>query len=147
MEKKVSQRVVIGAVIFNKSGKILILQRNSDETVYPDMWELPSGKREFLEESLVCLKREVKEEAGLDVEPIMPFSVFDYKIEKPDEIRDSTQINFLVSVLDENALKLSEEHQKSAWISEEEIENYNLTDSTKTTIKEAFKTSAKLGLK
>jgi 8-oxo-dGTP diphosphatase len=130
------QKIVLGGVVI-KDGKILILQRHEDEDVYPNMWELPNGKREPLEPSETSLIREVREETGLDVKIIMPFSVFDYQIEKPDEIRDSTQINFLVAPLSDNII-LSEEHQSFAWITKEEIDKYELSEATKGVIKKAF---------
>jgi 8-oxo-dGTP diphosphatase len=134
--KKIVQKIVLGGVVI-KDGKILILQRHKDEDVYPNMWELPSGKREPLEPSETSLIREVREETGLDVKIIMPFSVFDYQIEKPDEIRDATQINFLVTPLSDNII-LSDEHQSFAWIAKEEIDKYELTEATKGVIKKAF---------
>jgi 8-oxo-dGTP diphosphatase len=134
--KKIVQKIVLGGVVI-KDGKILILQRHKDEDVYPNMWELPSGKREPLEPSETSLIREVREETGLDVKIIMPFSVFDYQIEKPDEIRDSTQINFLVTPVSNNVV-LSEEHQAFAWITKDEIDQYELTEATKGVIKKAF---------
>lgn len=141
--KKIVQRIILGAVV-SKDGKILILQRHKDEDVYPGMWELPSGKREFLESSEKSLTREVREEAGLDIRIIMPFSVFDYQIEKPDEIRDSTQINFLVTPIGDTNVSLSSEHQSFTWIAPEEIDEYNLTDATKKVIQEASAIMAKI---
>jgi len=100
--KRVIQRVVVGGVILNKEGKILILQRGKDEDVFPEIWELPSGKREFFEDSQTSLIREIKEETGLSkIKIIMPFYVFEYKVEKQEEIRDTTQINFLVKLLED----------------------------------------------
>ncbi len=141
--KKIIQKIVLGGVVL-KDGKVLILQRHKDEDVYPNMWELPSGKREPLEPSEESLIREVKEEAGLDVKIMMPFSVFDYQIEKPDEIRDSTQINFLVTPTNNKDVVLSEEHQALAWITREEINKYNLTEATKNVIQKAFEIINKL---
>jgi len=140
--KKIVQKIVLGGVVI-KEGKILILQRHQDEDVYPNMWELPSGKREPLEPSEGSLMREVKEETGLDVKILMPFSVFDYQIEKLDEIRDSTQVNFLVIPTDDKEVKLSEEHQAFAWIAENEIDIYNLDDVIKNVIRKAFKVADK----
>lgn len=135
--KQIIQKIVLGGVVI-KDGKILILQRHENEEIYPGMWELPSGKRELLEPSADSLIREVKEEAGIDVEIIMPFSVFDYQIEKEREIRDSTQINFLVKPKNGAEVKLSDEHQNYTWISKEEVDKYNLTEATKNVIKKAF---------
>ena len=140
---KIVQKIVLGGVVV-KDGKVLILQRHKDEDIYPEMWELPSGKQEPLEASEQSLIREIKEETGLDVEVIMPFSVFNYQIEKPGEIKDSTQINFLVKTLN-NIVILSKEHQNYAWIELSEIEKYNLSDKTKKVIKDGFSLVTKIG--
>ena len=78
--RNVVQRVVVGAVIINNEGKILVLQRSSDEDIFPNLWELPSGKKEPLESCQDTLIREVFEETGLKVEPTTPVSVFNYQI-------------------------------------------------------------------
>jgi hypothetical protein len=77
----------------------------------------------------------------------MPFYVFEYQIEKPKEIRDTTQINFLVKLLKKQKVKLSTEHQNFAWISKNEIKNYQLSENTKIVILEAFKLIKKLNEK
>ena len=142
IKKTIIQKIVVGGVVF-KDGRVLILQRNSDEKVFPNMWELPSGKREDLETSTDALHREILEEAGIDVEITMPVSVFDYQIEKEDLTKDSTQINFITKPknLKKCDVQLSTEHQKFAWIKKEDINNYNLTDATKKVIEEAFRFS------
>ncbi|MDO8424058.1 MAG: NUDIX domain-containing protein [bacterium] len=135
--KEVIQKIVLGGVVV-RDERILILQRHANEDTYPGMWELPSGKRETLESSEDCLFREVREESGLDVEIIAFVSTFEYQIEKPDEIRDYTQINFLVKPVDAKEVLLSSEHQSFAWITPEEIDDYNLTEATKNVIRKAF---------
>ena len=135
--KKIVQKIVLGGVVIDND-KVLLLQRNRDEDVYPNMWELPSGKREPLEPSEGALVREIKEESGLEVDIIIPLSVFDYQIEKTDEIRDSTQINFIVKSKNNFNVKISPEHQNFAWVHEEEINNYNVTESVKDLLKKVF---------
>lgn len=141
--KKIVQKIVLGGVVL-RDGKVLILQRHKNEDVYPNMWELPSGKRELLEPSENSLIREVREETGLDVKIVTPFSVFDYQIEKPDEIQDSTQINFLVTPVNNAGVVLSDEHQVFAWIKPEELDQYGLTDATKNVIRKAFEVVSKI---
>lgn len=141
--KPIIQKVVLAAVIM-KDDKILILQRSKDEDIFPNMWELPSGKKEPLETSETALLREVKEETGLDIKIIMPFFVFDYQIEKPEEIRDSTQINFLATPIGNTQIKLSSEHQNFAWIQEDEVNQYELSKATKQVIQKAFELIHKL---
>lgn len=141
--KPIIQKVVLAAVIM-KDDKILILQRSKDEDIFPNMWELPSGKKEPLETSETALLREAKEETGLDIKIIMPFFVFDYQIEKPEEIRDSTQINFLATPIGNTQIKLSSEHQNFAWIQEDEVNQYELSKATKQVIQKAFELIHKL---
>jgi len=77
----------------------------------------------------------------------MPFSIFDYQIKKPKEIRDTTQINFLVRVVNQKKVKLSPEHQNFAWISKNDIEKYQLSKATKKVILKAFELIKKLNEK
>lgn len=144
-DKAIVQKIVLAGVVFNKQGKVLILKRSAHEDIYPGMWELPSGKRELLESSHDSLIREIKEEAGLDVKIIQPCSVFEYKIEKPTEVRDSTQINFIVTC-ESFEVKLSDEHQNFAWISKDEIDKYDISEETKKGIREAFDSYSKVSV-
>jgi len=145
-DKKVVQKVVLGGVVFSKEHKFLIMQRNENEDIYPGLWELPSGKKEELEEAEASLLREIKEEAGVDVEIVVPVSVFNYQIEKPDEIRDSTQINFLVKIKDGQEVHISEEHQNYAWVDKDELNKYGISDATKKVLLKAFELLKKLNI-
>lgn len=135
--KNIVMQVVVGAVIIDKK-KVLLLQRNSTESVYPDLWELPSGKKKPLEATDEALAREVREETGLTVTQAVPFCVFDYQIERSLEIRDSVQINYLTVVADPYSVVISREHQDFAWVSMDILSKYGVTDLTEQTIKKAF---------
>ena len=131
--KQINQRVVVGGVIVHDN-KVLIVQRASDEEAYPDLWEVPSGKKEPLEKVTNAVLREVKEETGLTAEIVKVVDVFNFSVEKSDEIRDVTQINFLLKLVGNSEVKLSKEHQNFSWITKDEINNYNLSEETKTSI-------------
>jgi mutator protein MutT len=133
------QKIVVGGAVFNKEGKLLILQRTADEEAYPNIWELPGGSREPLEACDVTMVRELKEEAGIDVKPVEVFSSFNYVVQKPDLIRDTTQIGFIAELISDNQVVISSEHQAFAWISEEDIVNYRVTDQTRKVLRDAFK--------
>lgn len=137
MKKPINQRLVVGGVILRES-KILIVQRSSNEETYPDLWEVPSGKKEPLENAIDAVLREVKEETGLSSSIIDIINTFNFSVEKQDEIRDVTQINFLLKINDNCEIKLSEEHQNYAWITKGELNKYNLSKETKETLSKAF---------
>ena len=132
------QKVVVGGVIFNEDNKVLILKRLSTENVFPNIWELPSGKVDFNENPNTAILREVKEETNLDTSIISPFHIFDYLVEKKEYVRHSVQINYLLKALSNEVILSPDEHDKFAWIYKEEIDNYDITQETKKTIRKAF---------
>lgn len=135
------QRIVVAGVLLNR-GKVLLLQRGANEKVYPNLWELPSGKKEFGEEVVEALKREFREEAGLSVEPVRVISFFDYTVRKGGENRETTQINFLVRLRRSNEeVRLSREHQASAWVGLKEMKRFKISPATKEVIRAAIKQS------
>jgi len=60
----------------------------------------------------------------------MSFYVFEYQIEKPEEIRDATQIKFLLKLLGDEKIKLSSEHQNFAWISRGNIKKSSIIQAS-----------------
>jgi len=56
----------VTAAILVKDGKILIAKRKSTDKI-PNKWEFPGGKIKSDETPEACLKREIKEEFGVDI--------------------------------------------------------------------------------
>lgn len=136
-ERKIVQKVVGAGVILHE-GKVLIVHRSADDESFPNLWEVPSGKKEELEPIYDAVKREVKEETGLTIEVVKPIYVFNFQWEREDEVRDATQILFLAKLIGEPNVTLSHEHQDYAWILSSEIDNYNLSEDTKKALQIAF---------
>lgn len=70
-------RVTCAIISFN--GKILVVQR-SEKMSLPLKWEFPGGKIEQGESEADCIKREIKEELGIDIQldrQLSP-SIFNY---------------------------------------------------------------------
>ena len=135
--KKIVERIAVAGIII-QDGKVLILQRGNSDEYLPGLWEIPSGKREPSEKTIDGCKREVGKETGLEVEVGKMVGSFKYRVEKSDETRDVTQINFLVKPIGEVKVKLSSEHKNYAWIREDEIDKYNISKETKEIIKKSF---------
>jgi len=114
-EKKIKTYVnVAGGVIMrngeNDEQQILLIRRAPDDH-WPLHYEFPRGKCDNgpSEKLIDCMKREIKEETGLDVVPIRFIDKFEYIADRGT--RKSTQYNFLCKMKDPNQkIKLSKEH-------------------------------------
>jgi len=67
--------VGVGAVIFDKQGRALLIQRGTEPR--KGHWSIPGGLVELGEPVLDALRRELKEETGLSIEPRAVIEVVD----------------------------------------------------------------------
>ena len=73
MKKKGKKRIinVSVALIINEQGKILFTQRyNPTSSEVNDKWQLPGGTVEYGEHPIETLRREIKEEVNLTIQPL-----------------------------------------------------------------------------
>jgi|SRR5579883_410563 8-oxo-dGTP pyrophosphatase MutT (NUDIX family) len=75
LRKLVGSRTLIcpgvRAVIRDEQGHLLLIQRRDN-----GIWGMPAGSIELNESILDCLKREVWEETGLEVQEVTPFALY-----------------------------------------------------------------------
>ena len=95
-----------------KDNKLLIIKRSSNSIQKPNIWELPGGRLEPGEPPIDGLKRETKEETGLEIEIIHPISVRHFKRDDGQKI---TTLIFLCKALSDE-IKISHEHSDFEWI-------------------------------
>ncbi len=123
--------VLVNAVI-EKSGKFLIAQRSWEESHMPGWWSLPGGKvdrTEGIEDILVkTLRREVKEEVGLEIEenPVLIYNGSFIRATGHHVI----DFTFLCQWKSGEA-KALEDSLAVAWVSPAELGNYQIHDSMK----------------
>jgi 8-oxo-dGTP pyrophosphatase MutT (NUDIX family) len=102
----------------NNRRNVLLIQRSASDH-WPLHWEFPRGKCDKPpgEDLIHCLKREVKEETGLDVKPIEKIDVIEYLADQGT--RKTFCHNYLCILKDpDQEVKLSKEHDSYKWISE-----------------------------
>jgi 8-oxo-dGTP diphosphatase len=59
--------IEVSAGIIVDAGRVLVCRRRSDQP-HPSQWEFPGGKREPGESMPECLRRELREELGIEAE-------------------------------------------------------------------------------
>ena len=103
-------------LVLNSKREVLLIQRSKTDPSWPNMWEPPRGKIRAGETIIDGLKREVKEETGLSIDPVKYVDQFQYV--RSDGKRISIQYNFLCRMVDTNQqVVLSFEHQNYKWVS------------------------------
>lgn len=103
-------KTVVGAVIPDAGGKVLLLHRTADDYL-GGLWELPSGGVDDGESLLQALHREVEEETGLTVAAVGDYlGHFDYLSKSG---RKTRQFNFTATGTGE-MVKLTE-HDDHLW--------------------------------
>ena len=115
-------KFVVGAIITNPKGEILLVKRKQDDFL-GGFFEIPGGNAEKGEGIYNTLVREIKEETNLDLKRIDKYiNYFDYTSKSGKNCR---QFNFKVEVEGDD-IKLTE-HDTYKWISLNEIEEQYVT--------------------
>lgn len=139
----ITQRIATKAVITNSAGKLLILREAStyDEGTNSGKYQFPGGRVDIGESFMEALRREVMEEAGLEVEIGKPLHVGEWFPVIKDVPNQIIGIFFLCTALTDN-VTLSEEHDDYAWVDPSEISQYELTGREALVVEEYLKQSA-----
>ncbi len=130
--------VVTGVIYHPRLKKCLILKRSSKEVAHPGLWGVIGGKLEWSDlknnpvtrknfdildwEDLLekLVKREAKEECGLDVEALRYLDNVVYL--RPDNV-PSVAIKFAVKYK-KGKVKLAPEFDEYAWVNAEEVKQF-----------------------
>ena len=117
--------IAIKAIIRRKDGKMLILKRSAEDDHLPEVWETVGGGMDAEETPQEALKREIREETGLEVSVREPFNVFTFR-KQTGEFK--VGITFLCDAEDDTVV-LSHEHSEYRWIEPEEFSNFKSVPS------------------
>ena len=108
------------AVIFHPKDKnlFLVLKRSKDSFSRPGDWDLPGGNVLYGELHDKSLRREIKEEVGLDVMELIPIQIIT-NYDKQKKIY--TIFNGFSCNVEVGEIKISNEHSEFHWSTKEEF--------------------------
>ncbi|VVB73505.1 ADP-ribose pyrophosphatase [uncultured archaeon] len=126
--------IVCNTLTIERNGKFLIIRRRPDEVAFPGKWEFVGGKLENGEGIKASLRREAKEETGLEIEG-EPIFTGEYEFTR----RDGHHVVGLrfVARAKEGDVFLSDEHTECAWITPAEAPKYDLIKGLDKELREA----------
>jgi len=115
--------------------RCLIAKRTSSRELYPDLWECGGGHVQTGESFTRALERQMQEEFGVDIDVLFPFG--EYFMETKNG--GIPGMKFVASVDAAQDIKLDpQEHTEYAWVSEEDLGNYNFIEGVADDIAESF---------
>jgi 8-oxo-dGTP diphosphatase len=122
-------RVAAKGVVVNDKGQVLIVR---EAATYQDgtnigRYHLPGGRIEAGESYVDGLRREIKEETGLDIEPGRPVYVGEWRPVIKGVPHHIIAI-FSVCQARATATTLSDEHDEALWINPQDRVHYDLMD-------------------
>ena len=120
---------MVGMLVWHRTnGRYLLLRRSLTRNHAPGRWESGSGRLEQGEGFIDALRRESREELGLDVriECLLGTTHF-YRGESASE-NEVVGVTFGCSVDDVSGLDLSSEHSEHRWVTADEATSFLPSD-------------------
>jgi len=126
----------VGALIFD-GGRLLLVERGHEPL--KGYWSLPGGILETGETLEQGVRREVREETGLDVETLSIFEIFERIM--PDPAGKTEYHYVLIDYLCRpmgGSLAAASDVSRVVWVTQPELAQYRLTDGTLAVVERAF---------
>jgi 8-oxo-dGTP diphosphatase len=120
------QQVITACALIHKDfdgvTKIFLPKRADTKKFLPSVYEIPGGHIDFGEDIVTGLKREIKEEFGVDISVGDPFASFTYA----NEVKGSHSVEVIyfasfISPIEDIKLH-PDDHSEYGWFAEDELE-------------------------
>lgn len=120
-----SRVVVVGLI--QKDNNILLGKKPENTGPYPNTWHIPGGGINLEEETLEeALKREMMEEAGIEIEDIESVGFDeDYENDKHGEKIHYVFLDFKATCISDN-VKAGDDMEYLQWVDKKELKTLNL---------------------
>lgn len=119
-------RLAVRAVIRDEAGRCLLLRRSPANKGFVGSWEWPGGKADPGESFDVALRREVREETGLEIKLLGVVGAFGFEMPQVQVVTLCMEAR-----LAGGTLRLSEEHDAFEWVPLTDMDNWKLLEVLK----------------
>jgi 8-oxo-dGTP diphosphatase len=127
--------VGVGGVVVHR-GRVLLIRRGSEPL--KGAWSIPGGLLELGEELAEGVRRELKEETGLDVKPLEVLAVFDRIFREGPRVRYHYVIVDYACRLKGGRLRSASDVLDARWVRREDLPQYHLTPMATAVVHQAF---------
>jgi ADP-ribose pyrophosphatase YjhB (NUDIX family) len=133
--------VGVGGVVIHRH-RVLLVRRGHEPL--KGEWSIPGGTVELGEELAEAVRRELKEETGLSVEPLEVIAIFDRIQGVGRRVRYHFVIVDYLCRLKGGKLTPGSDVMDARWVRPNELAPYALTEKAESVVREAFRFSRKV---
>ena len=127
--------VGVGGVVIRGDQVLLIKRGNAP---LKGRWTIPGGMLEVGERMAEGVRREIKEETGVEVEPVEVIGIFDRILKSKRRVRFHYVIVDYACRVKRGALKPSSDVLAARWITRADLSRFHLTAATQSAIRQGF---------
>jgi ADP-ribose pyrophosphatase YjhB (NUDIX family) len=131
----VSPIVGVGAVVV-KDGRAVIIKRGNEP--YKGQWSIPGGRVEFGESLVDAVRREMREETGLEVHVGPLLGVFERIVPDEGRIRYHYVILDYLCTCIGGVLCAGDDAEDAVWVTGEQLADYDIRPSAVGVIRQAL---------
>lgn len=124
-----------GGVVIEGNAVLLICRSNAPQK---DEWTLPGGMVELGEKVTSAVRREIREETGLTVEPVALVSVFERILHVRNRVRYHYTVLDYLCRRKHGRLKAASDVSDARWVRRKDLGRYRLRQSAAKVIRQAF---------
>jgi 8-oxo-dGTP diphosphatase len=134
--------VGVGGVVIHRDRVLLILRGTEP---LKGEWSIPGGLLELGEDLISAVRRELKEETGLDVEPVETLLAFDRILHEGERVRYHYVIIDYLCRRKRGRLRPASDVVDARWVRRQDLPRYHLTEMATAVIRQAFEMAKKCG--
>lgn len=128
-------RIIAVGIIRNQKGEILICKMAPDRGVYVAQWGILGGGMDEGEKIEQTLIREAKEELGISLYKIKPYTFYDDLRDKKFADGHNEETYMIYCYFDceagETSVTLNDEWTEYAWVAPKQLSSYDLNEPTR----------------